>query len=195
MHWPVAFKKQRNPDGSPIVDLELTENPYSAWQAMERLVDSGKVRNIGISNFNIRRILNLTANHLKHPPAVNQVELNFWNPQLELVKWSFDNNLLLEAYSPLGSSKRVKDSLAVPEIKKAAEDLAITPAQVIISWHIQRGTVVLPKSVTPSRVVENFAVTMLPQNHFDAIEKASSQHSPERAVNPDWGIDIFEDEK
>jgi diketogulonate reductase-like aldo/keto reductase len=49
IHWPVAFDKKPNPDGTPAVDFELTENPYSTWQAMEKLVDSGKVKNIGIS--------------------------------------------------------------------------------------------------------------------------------------------------
>lgn len=194
MHWPVAFKEQTNSDGSPIVDLDLTEDPYSTWKAMEKLVDAGKVRNIGISNFNIRRIKNLTANPLKYRPAVNQVELNFWNPQPELVKWAAENDLLLEAYSPLGSSKRVKETLKVPEIKRAADELGMTPAQVIISWHVQRGTVVLPKSVTPSRVIENFAVRELPDQHIKAIEAAARAHPPERAVNPDWGVDVFEDD-
>jgi len=152
---------------------------------MEELVDMGKVRNIGISNFNIRRIKNLTANPLKYKPAVNQVELNFWNPQSELVKWAAENDLLLEAYSPLGSSKRVKESLKIPEIKTAADDLGMTPAQVIISWHVQRGTIVLPKSVTPSRVIENLAISELPSQHFEAIEAAANAHPPERAVNPD----------
>lgn len=196
IHWPVAFKRNPKPDGSPDVDFKLTEDIYSTWQAMEELVDTGKVRNIGISNFNIRRIQNLTANRLKYPPAVNQVELSFWNPQPELVSWAAENNLLLEAYSPLGSSDHVKESLRVPEVKAAANELSMTPAQVIISWHVQRGTVVLPKSVTPSRVVENFGIAKLPTSHFDAIERAASSHPPKRAVNPNWGgIDVFEDDK
>ena len=59
---------------------------------------------------------NLTANNLKIQPAVNQVELNFWNPQPELVKWAKKNNVILEAYSPLGSNKQVGESLNVPEV-------------------------------------------------------------------------------
>lgn len=99
---------------------------------------------------------NLTANNLKFQPAVNQVELNFWNPQPELLAWSKEHGLLLEAYSPLGSNKQVKETLSQPEVRKIADTLGITPAQAIISWHVQRGTVVLPKSVTPSRVEENY---------------------------------------
>lgn len=190
IHWPVAFKKGTRNE----IDYDLTENPYPTWQKLEEMVEKGKVRNIGISNFNIRRIQNLTANPLKIKPAVNQVELNYWNPQPELLKWAKDNNLLLEAYSPLGSAEKVKESLEVPLVKNIAKELNITPAQVYISWHLQRGTVVLPKSVTPSRIEENFKVVILPQKSFDELEKAAASHPPERAVDPSkgWGIDIFE---
>ncbi|KAJ2921113.1 hypothetical protein H1R20_g15981, partial [Candolleomyces eurysporus] len=189
IHWPVAFKK----DTAFEIDWDLTNDPYPTWQKLEELVEKGKLRNIGISNFNIRRIQNLTANPLKIKPAVNQVELSYWNPQPELLKWSKENGLLLEAYSPLGSAERVKESLNIPIVKSIAQQLGITPAQVYISWHVQRGTVVLPKSVTPSRVEENFQITRLPQRHFDQLEEAAQSHKPERSVDPSerWGIDIW----
>ncbi|KAJ7887252.1 NADP-dependent oxidoreductase domain-containing protein [Mycena olivaceomarginata] len=156
------------------------------------LVEKGKVRNIGVSNFNIRRLENLTANPLKFKPAVNQVEINYWFPQPELLKWSKENNLLLEAYSPLGSERKVKDTLNVPEVKGIAKELGITPAQVVISWHVQRGTVVLPKSVTPSRVVENYQVRALPPALFEKLEEAATSHKPYPRLNPSkgWGIDF-----
>ncbi|CAL1701603.1 unnamed protein product [Somion occarium] len=188
IHWPIAFKKGSN----NVLDKELTANPYPTWQKLEELVDKGKIRNIGISNFNIARIKNLTANPLKHKPAVNQVELNYFNPQPELLKWSKENGLLLEAYSPLGSTKQVKEALSVPEVKEIAKKLDITPAQALISWHVQRGTIVLPKSVTPSRVQENFQVVTLPDDLFDKLEKAATSHPPQRVVNPskNWGLDF-----
>lgn len=125
MHWPVAQRADLS------VDLALTENPYPTWQAMEALVAKGKARNIGVSkcvrpcsrvmltkgSFNARRLANLTANKLAHVPAVNQVELNFWNPQPELVKWAREHNVILEAYSPLGSTRQVGESLKVPEVR------------------------------------------------------------------------------
>ncbi|EJD51037.1 Aldo/keto reductase [Auricularia subglabra TFB-10046 SS5] len=189
IHWPVAQKA----DGK--VDLDLTENPYATWQALEKLVDNGKARNIGVSNFNIRRLSNLTANKLKHVPAVNQVELNFWNPQPELVKWAKKNNVILEAYSPLGSNKQVGESVNVPEVKEIAEKLCITPAQVLISWQAQRGNIVLPKSVTPSRIEENLDIFELPQDLFDKLEAAAVAHPPKRVVDPSksWGVDIFDE--
>lgn len=104
-------------------------------------------------------------------PAVNQVELNFWNPQPELVSRAKEHGVILEAYSPLGSIKQVVASLKVPEVKEIAGALCITPAQALISWQAQRGVrprcgsrlpgltgaqnIVLPKSVTPSGIEEN----------------------------------------
>ncbi|KAL5519764.1 hypothetical protein ACEPAG_1424 [Sanghuangporus baumii] len=187
IHWPIAFKK-----GGSGYEKELTENPYPTWQKLEEMVQKGKVRNIGLS-----KIQNLTANPLKIKPAALQVELSYWNPQPDLVKWAKENNLPVEAYSPLGGDKQVKESLQLPVVKKIANQLGMTPAQVIISWHIQRGTIVLPKSVTPSRVVENFHVAALPDDLFIELEKAAVSHKPLRTVNPskDWSLDfdIFDD--
>ncbi|KAJ8461912.1 hypothetical protein ONZ45_g18123 [Pleurotus djamor] len=191
IHWPIAFHK----DGT--YNRELTADPYPAWKKMEEMVAKGKVRNIGVSNFNIRRLQNLTANPLKIKPAINQVELNFWNPQPELLKWSQENDILLEAYSPLGSSEQVKETLSIPILKSIAAEMRVTPAQVLISWHVQRGTVVLPKSVHPSRVEENLKVCALPQQAFERLERAAVAHLPKRVSNPSkrWGLDfdIFDD--
>jgi len=188
---------KRKKEGNYVLDEALTANPYPTWQKLEELVDKGKIRNIGISNFNIRRIQNLTANPLKYKPAVNQVELNFWNPQPELLKWAKEHDLILEAYSPLGGSNEVGKTLSHPVVKSIAKELGITPAQVIISWHVQRGTIVLPKSVTPSRIEENLQIFSLPQDLFDKLEKAATSHEPHRTGNPSnrWGLDfdIFDD--
>ncbi|KAF7974297.1 hypothetical protein HWV62_12444 [Athelia sp. TMB] len=193
IHWPIAFKK----GSDQVLDEALTANPYPTWKKLEELIDKGKIRNIGISNFNIPRIKNLTANPLKYQPAVNQVELSFWNPQPELLKWAKQHNLQLEAYSPLGSNNYVGETLAQPVVKAIAKELGITPAQVIISWMVQRGVVVLPKSVTPSRIEENLKVTPLPNRLFVRLEQAAAAHEPIRVVNPSkgWGLDfdIFDD--
>ncbi|EKM49621.1 uncharacterized protein PHACADRAFT_154100 [Phanerochaete carnosa HHB-10118-sp] len=194
MHWPIAFKKGSNNE----LDVALTADPYPTWKKLEEMVDKGKVRNIGISNFNIARVVNLTANPLKYKPAVNQVELNFWSPQPELVEWARKHGLLLESYSPLGGNNQVKETLDVPEVKEIAQKLNITPAQVVISWHVQRGTVVLPKSVTPSRIDENIKIFALPDDLFDKLEAAATVHPPQRTFNPSksWGLgfDIFDED-
>ncbi|KAI0738888.1 NADP-dependent oxidoreductase domain-containing protein [Daedaleopsis nitida] len=194
IHFPIAVKKGTADE----VDEALTANPYPTWKKLEEMVDKGKVRNIGVSNFNIVRLRNLTANPLKYQPAVNQVELSYWNPQPDLLKWSKDNGLLLEAYSPLGGGALVKDTLNLPVVQEISRALSITPAQVIISWHVQRGTVVLPKSVTPSRVEENYLIYKLPETLFDKLEKAAASHPPRRVVNPSkrykLPYDIFDDD-
>ncbi|KAJ7166330.1 NADP-dependent oxidoreductase domain-containing protein [Mycena crocata] len=188
IHWPLAKK-----DGKPY-DKDLTQNPYPTWQKLEEMAEKGKVRNIGVSNYSssAHRLENLTANPLKFKPAVNQVEISYWVPQPELLKWSKENGLLLEAYSPLGSTGKVGDTLAVPEVVQIAQELGMTPAQVVISWHVQRGTVVLPKSVTPSRVVENLQVRALPPALFEKLEKAATSHKPYPRLNPSksWGLDF-----
>ncbi|KAJ7907686.1 NADP-dependent oxidoreductase domain-containing protein [Mycena leptocephala] len=167
IHWPLARK-----DGQPY-NKNLTKNTYPTWQKLEEMVEQGKIRNIGAS-----KIQNLTANPLKIKPAVNQ--------------WSKENNLVLEAYSPLGSTGKVGDTLAVPEVKEIAQELGMTPAQAIISWHVQRGTIVLPKSVTPSLVVENLQVRALPPALFEKVEKAATSHKRYPRLNPSkkWGLDF-----
>lgn len=107
-------------------------------------------------SFNIRRLTNLTNGDLKYRPAVNQVELSWFNPQPALLAWAKKNDILLEAYSPLGSSSQVRKGLEVPEVKEVAAELGIAPAQVVLSWLHQRGVVVLPKSVNEARIQENF---------------------------------------
>lgn len=86
---------------------------------------------------------------------INQVELSWFNPQPKLVSWAKANNIILEAYSPLGSNNQVKKGLAVPEVKEVAAQFDITPAQVVLSWMHQRGVAVLPKSVHEARIKEN----------------------------------------
>ncbi|KAF8964257.1 NADP-dependent oxidoreductase domain-containing protein [Flammula alnicola] len=188
IHWPVAFGK----DGK--LDVELTENPYPTWKKLEEMVEKGKVRNIGVANFNIRRLENLLSYPLKIKPSVIQFELSYWNPQPDLLKWSKENGIILEAYSPFGSQNKVKETLELPEVKTIAEELGITPAQVMVSWHIQRGVVALPKSVKPARIEENFKVVALPQDAFDRLEKAAASHPPVKTLDPTphWGVDFWD---
>ncbi|KIY52439.1 Aldo/keto reductase [Fistulina hepatica ATCC 64428] len=193
VHWPVAFKK----DGTPY-DEELTAEPFPTWQKLEEMVEKGKVRNIGISNFNARRIEALLSHpDLKIKPAVLQVELSYWNPQSELITLAKSYGIAVEAYSPLGGDGMVGKTLSLPVVKHIAAKTGLTPAQVVISWHVQRGTVVLPKSVTPSRIEENLQVHALPQDLFDELEAAANAHEPFRTINPSqaWGLDfdVFDD--
>ncbi|SCZ95013.1 BZ3500_MvSof-1268-A1-R1_Chr11-3g03543 [Microbotryum saponariae] len=245
MHWPVAFGKGKAENGkSPKVDQELTKDPMPTWRAMEKLVDSGKVKSVGISNFSIERAKNLLE-QARIKPAVNQVELNLRCSQPELVKvgftshasglsgcftdrtgriilqWSKENGILLEAYSPLGSTgaPQLEDEV-VQTIAKAHN---VGPANVLISWQVQRGIVCLPKSVTPKRIEDNFKgksigplcltrlaleailthcflpplagwvdIELTPQE-MEKLEARSKELGQTRTVDPSraWGVDIF----
>ncbi|CEG64102.1 Putative Alcohol dehydrogenase [Rhizopus microsporus] len=193
MHWPVAFKpgKENVPkdaDGNiQFDDVDFTET----YAAMEKLVGD-RVRAIGVSNFNIAKLEKL-AKTQKIVPAVNQVELHPFLPQDELVKYCHDHGIVVTAYSPLGStgSPFLKDE----KIAKIAEKYNATPAQVLISWGIQRGYSVIPKSVNPDRIASNFKDLELKQEDFDELNTLVHQQKVNRMIDPYnfWGVDVFEE--
>jgi 2,5-diketo-D-gluconate reductase A len=123
------------------------------WRAMEEMYASGRVRAIGVSNFgtgHLRRLLDGT----EIVPAVNQIEAHPYLVQDELRAFGAANGIATEAWSPIARG-RVNDD---PVIRGIAERHGRTPAQVTLRWHLQRGDIVFPKSVTRSRVEENFDV-------------------------------------
>ncbi|GAA5965867.1 hypothetical protein JCM21900_004932 [Sporobolomyces salmonicolor] len=193
MHWPVAFDGQTQ-DGKPKINWELTNDVLPTWQAMEKLVETGKVREIGVSNFTIGRMEKLFSK-AKIRPAVNQVELNLHCAQPELVEWASKNNILLEAYSPLGSTGAPQ--MEDPVVVEIAEAHRVNPANVLISWQVQRGVVCLPKSVTPSRIKSNFTDVELTADEVARLEKRAKEFGTKRTVDPSaaWGVPVFEEQK
>lgn len=159
---------------------------------MEKLLSTGKVRTIGVSNFNERRLKELLE-VAKVVPAVNQIEAHPYIQQPALFDLCKANNILIEAYSPLGNNQtgepRTVDDPLVHEVGK---ELNMDPGQVLGSWGIQRGTVVLPKSVSEGRIIGNRQVKELPQNCFDrlnGLERHKRFNDPSRR----WGYDIFDE--
>ncbi|KAG0886226.1 hypothetical protein G6F15_003540 [Rhizopus arrhizus] len=158
--------------------------------ALEKLVGE-KVRAIGVSNFNIAKLEKL-AKVQKIVPAVNQIELHPFLPQEDLLQYCKEHNIVVTAYSPLGSTNSpfLKDE----KIAKIAEKYNATPAQILISWGIQRGCSVIPKSVTPSRIISNFKDVELNEEDFKALNTLVDAQSPNRLVDPYnfWGVDVFD---
>ena len=140
----------------------------SVWRVLEAAVDAGKIRSIGTSNMSALKLSQLLA-HARIPPAVNQVESHPFCAQTKLIAWCAKRNIVITAFSPLGSPARPARLVAEgdpaplfhPVIVAIAERTKKTAAQVLIKWQIQRGVVVIPKSVTPARIVENAQVADL----------------------------------
>ncbi|MCM3735928.1 aldo/keto reductase [Bacillus cytotoxicus] len=141
------------------VDLYLIHWPIhgkyvDTYRALEKLYEEGKVRAIGVSNFHIHHLEQLLANcHIK--PMVNQVELHPMLAQFELRNFCQQEQIQMEAWSPLMRGGEVFEH---PIIQEIAKKYGKTPAQVILRWDIQSGIVTIPKSVTPSRIAENFNI-------------------------------------
>lgn len=193
MHWPVAFAS--GPKLFPLDDqgvFRLSDIPFNAtWGAMEKLLATGKTRAIGVSNFNIPRLQELLAN-CKVRPAANQVEAHPYLQQLELFQFCKENNILVQAYSPLGNNQTGEPrTVDDAEVHGIAQELGMDPGQVILSWGVQRGQVVLPKSVTEKRIIGNFKVRLLPDSameRLNKLERAKRFNFPIR-----WGYDIFDE--
>lgn len=137
------------------IDLLLLHFPVTglrkgAWKALEKAKATGKVRNIGVSNYTIRHLEGLKK-YASELPVINQVELHVFLQQPELVTYCRDNGIVLEAYSPLAHGKDMTN----PTVQKIADKYAKSYAQIMLRWCIEEGMVVLPKSVTPSRIQEN----------------------------------------
>ncbi|NKX88847.1 aldo/keto reductase [Nocardia coubleae] len=137
IHWPV-------PKAGRFVDT------FRAFQALK---SQGRVKSIGVSNFRIPDLEQVIA-ETGEIPTVNQIELHPTLAQPELRTFHANNAIATEAWSPLGQGTLLDD----PTIVSLAKELDRTPAQVIIRWHLQLGNIVIPKSVTPSRIAENFDV-------------------------------------
>ncbi|MFI6827881.1 aldo/keto reductase [Kribbella sp. NPDC050241] len=135
LHWP-----------NPAADLYV-----DSWRALERIHTEGRVRAIGTSNF-LSEHLDRLAKEGEIVPAVNQIELHPTYQQRELTELCRERSIAVEAYSPLGQG----GDLDHPVLASIASDHEVTPAHVVLRWHLHLGHIVIPKSVNPERIRANF---------------------------------------
>ena len=139
IHWPLPTRY----DGDYV----------STWQTLEEFYREGRARSIGVSNFQPRHLRRLHAEG-QVPPAVDQIEVNPYLTQDEVRGFCAEHQIAVEAWSPLGRGNVLSD----PVIESIAGRTGKTPAQVVLRWHIERGDIVFPKSVTPDRIKENIDI-------------------------------------
>ncbi|WP_249596917.1 aldo/keto reductase [Peribacillus frigoritolerans] len=171
-----AFEDSLNRLGMEYLDLYLIHWPgkdkyLETWRALEKLYKDGKVKSIGVSNFHVHHLENLLANS-EVKPVVNQIELHPLLTQVELRDYCAKHEIKVESWSPLGRGNLLEE----PTINHIAKKHGKSPAQVLIRWHLQHDLVVIPKSITPSRIKENaqifdFSLSLNEMNQIDALNK------------------------
>lgn len=172
IHWPV-----------PAQDKYV-----EAWKALVHLREQGRVRSIGVSNFlpeHIERIIAETG----VAPAVNQIELHPYYQQQDVRDFHAQNQIAIECYSPLGSGAVLEDET----IAAIAERHGRTPAQIILAWELQQGLIVIPKSVHPERIRENFDVfdIDLTEDDMRELDALDDPQSGKQAPHPARNNDVW----
>ncbi|MGN5882879.1 aldo/keto reductase [Staphylococcus simulans] len=155
-----GYQKSLDNLGLDYLDLYLIHWPgtdetlmVETWKGMEDLYNAGKVKNIGVSNFNIEHLETLKA-QTDIKPVINQVEFHPYLTQDALRDYLSDENIQMESWSPLMNGDILKDET----VNRIADELGKSPAQVVIRWNIENNVITIPKSITPSRIEENFDV-------------------------------------
>jgi 2,5-diketo-D-gluconate reductase A len=186
-----AFDQTLSRLGSDYVDLFLIHWPLpmlydgdfvSTWKSLEEFQQEGGARSIGVSNFEIDHLERLAA-ECEVVPAVNQIELHPYFQNADVRGYGEEHDIATQAWSPIAQGEVLDD----PEIGEIAERLGRSPAQVVLRWHIQHGCIVFPKSTTPARIEENFALFdfQLEPEDVDRIDALDRGEAGRTGPHPD----------
>ncbi|PAL14845.1 aldo/keto reductase [Peribacillus simplex] len=162
------------------LDLYLIHQPYGnvygSWRAMEELYREGKIRAIGVSNFQLDRLIDLSI-HNEETPAVNQIETHPFCQQIESAQFMKENNVQIESWGPFAEGKN--NMFGNEVLVSIAKNHNKSVAQVILRWLTQRGIVVIPKSVHKERIIENFHIFdfELSQDDMETIATLDTKES------------------
>ncbi|OMQ16171.1 oxidoreductase [Modestobacter sp. VKM Ac-2676] len=166
VHWPL-----------PGIDVDYVET----WKAMEEIYRSGRVKAIGVSNFNAHHLRRMFG-ETEIRPVVNQIEVHPYFAQNDLRAFNADHEIRTEAWAPIAQGKVLDDAV----LTRIGENHGKSAAQATLRWHIQRGDIVFPKSVTRSRVEQNFdlfdfELSQAEMAEIDGLDRADGRNGP----NPD----------
>lgn len=195
IHWPVAMPEGVGFPQKPEDLISLDEMPISeTWEGMEEAKEKGLAKHIGVSNFGIKHLSDLLA-IAKEKPEMNQVERHPYFQQKDLLNFCKEHGIHMTGYSPLGSSDRpegikAKDEPSLlnnPLIGEIARNLNASPAQVLIAWALKCGTAVIPKSVHPDRIAQNFAADELKLSR-DEMDKISTLEHGYRYISGSFWV-------
>ncbi len=182
-----AFDTSLEVLGFEYVDLFLIHWPLpkvgdfvETWTAMEAIYRSGRAKAIGVSNFQPHHLRRLHE-ETEVVPAANQIEVHPYLTQDDVRAFDAEHGIATEAWSPIAQGKVLDD----PVIARIARNLGRTPAQVTLRWHLQRGDIVFPKSVTASRVQENFEVFDFELSETDLADITMLNRDERTGPNPD----------
>ena len=184
IHTPFAFQPgddqdPRDQNGNVIYDRGVTL--VDTWRALEKLVDGGRCRAIGLSDVSLKELAPIyEAARIK--PAVVQVESHPYLPETELLEFSKQKGVVFLAFAPLGHGIK-PGPLEDPVITKVAARVGKTPAQVLLAWAVQRGTALLTTPRTAARARENFDISAIPQDAMAEINAIQTRQRLNAVVN------------
>lgn len=191
IHLPVGLKGKHDQDIFPVnddgtINVDDATDIIAVWKEMEKMVDMGLTKSIGVSNYSIKQLKKTNA-IARIQPSVHQVELNVYFQQQEMQEFCHAHNIILTAYAPLGSPGRKSNEslprlLEDPIVNLVAERHGITPAQVLIRFLIQQNITTIPKSINPERIKINgdvwkFSLSELEMTALKTLDRGRSGRS------------------
>ncbi|KAL2758380.1 hypothetical protein ACRALDRAFT_2100206 [Sodiomyces alcalophilus JCM 7366] len=199
VHWPVAMNSEGNHDRFPTLpdgsrDIIHSHSHTDTWKSMEKLLDTGKVKAIGVCNYSKRYLEQLFASNPKVIPAVNQIENHPSLPQDEIVELCKEKGIHVMAYSPFGSTGG--PLFTAEPVVKIAQKHSVSPSTILLSYHQTRGSTVLAKSTSPDRIKANLQTValdaedtkLLTDYSADLVAKKELKRYVYPAFNVDFGF-------